>query len=84
MSETENIPQRFEDMDLSAEILKAVRDMGFTEPSTVQKKTIPLMMAGADYGTLLMLDGRRSSACRTILNGTQSTDAVRIAFVYSE
>ena len=43
-----------------------------------------LMMAGADYGTLLMLDGRRSSACRTILNGTQSTDAVRIAFVYSE
>ncbi len=48
MSETENIPQRFEDMDLSGEILKAVRDMGFTEPSTVQKKTIPLMMAGAD------------------------------------
>ena len=43
-----------------------------------------LMMAGADYGTLLMLDGRRSSACRTILNGTQSADAVRIAFVYSE
>ena len=48
MSETENIPQRFEDMDLSQEILRAVRDMGFTEPSTVQKKTIPLMMAGTD------------------------------------
>lgn len=43
-----------------------------------------LMMAGADYGTVLMLEGRRSSACRTILNGSQSTDAVRIAFVYSE
>lgn len=43
-----------------------------------------LMMTGADHGTLLMLDGRRSSACRTILNGTQSADAVRIAFVYSE
>ena len=48
MSETENIPQRFEEMDLSREILRAVRDMGFDEPSTVQKKTIPLMMAGAD------------------------------------
>ncbi|MBR5344563.1 MAG: DEAD/DEAH box helicase [Clostridia bacterium] len=48
MSETENIPQRFEEMDLSREILRAVRDMGFNEPSTVQKKTIPLMMAGAD------------------------------------
>lgn len=43
-----------------------------------------LMMTGADYGTLLMLDGRRSSANRTVLNGTQSADAVRIAFVYSE
>ena len=48
MSETENIPQRFEEMDLSKEILRAVRDMGFTEPSTVQKKTIPLMMSGSD------------------------------------
>jgi len=48
LSETENIPQRFEEMDLSKEILRAVRDMGFTEPSTVQKKTIPLMMAGTD------------------------------------
>lgn len=43
-----------------------------------------LMMAGADYGTVLMLDGRRSEAKRTILNGTQATDPIRIAFVYSE
>lgn len=43
-----------------------------------------LMIAGADYGTLLMLDGRRNSGCRTILNGLQSENAVRIAFVYSD
>ena len=48
MSEIEKIPERFEEMDLSKEILMAVRGMGFTEPSTVQKKTIPLMMQGAD------------------------------------
>ena len=52
MSRTEDdnqeIPQSFEEMDLSAEILRAVKDMGFTEPSTVQKKTIPLMMNGVD------------------------------------
>ncbi len=52
MSKTEDytpeIPQSFEEMDLSAEILRAVKDMGFTEPSTVQKKTIPLMMNGVD------------------------------------
>ncbi len=52
MSETEQIPQRFEDMDLSAEILRAIREMGFDEPSTVQKKTIPLMMQGADINAM--------------------------------
>ncbi len=39
-------------MDLSAEILKAVEAMGFTEPSTVQARTIPLMMEGADINAI--------------------------------
>lgn len=39
-------------MDLSEEILKAVADMGFTEPSTIQQKTIPLMMSGADINAI--------------------------------
>ena len=38
----------FEDMDLSDEVLRAVAKMGFTEPSTIQKKTIPVMMQGND------------------------------------
>jgi len=42
----------FESMDLSGEILKAVREMGFTEPSTVQARTIPLMMSGADINAI--------------------------------
>ena len=42
----------FESMDLSEEILKAVRDMGFTEPSTVQARTIPLMMEGHDINAI--------------------------------
>ncbi|MBQ8162126.1 MAG: DEAD/DEAH box helicase [Clostridia bacterium] len=42
----------FEQMDLSKEILRAVKAMGFTEPSTVQKKTIPLMMGGADINAI--------------------------------
>ncbi len=50
-SETE-IPASFESMDLSKEILKAVREMGFTEPSTVQAKTIPLMMEGMDINAI--------------------------------
>ena len=42
----------FETMDLSSEILKAVRAMGFQEPSTVQAKTIPLMMEGHDINAI--------------------------------
>ena len=39
-------------MDLSAEILRAVREMGFQEPSTIQAKTIPLMMNGQDINAI--------------------------------
>ena len=42
----------FDSMDLSREILRAVQDMGFTRPSTVQAKTIPLMMSGADINAV--------------------------------
>ena len=42
----------FEQMDLSREVLKAVRDMGFTDPSTIQQKTIPLMMEGHDINAI--------------------------------
>lgn len=39
-------------MDLSKEVLRAIKDMGFTTPSTVQAKTIPLMMSGADVNAI--------------------------------
>ncbi|QUA52600.1 DEAD/DEAH box helicase [Aristaeella lactis] len=42
----------FESMDLSSEILRAVQAMGFKEPSTVQAKTIPLMMEGQDINAI--------------------------------
>lgn len=53
--ETTQTPQAapsFADMDLSSEILRAVEAMGFTAPSTVQAKTIPMMMAGADINAV--------------------------------
>ncbi len=52
MSEPQAIPTTFEEMDLSKEILRAVEDMGFSAPSTVQARTIPLMMAGADINAI--------------------------------
>ena len=49
---TEQIPESFEEMDLSREILQAVSAMGFTAPSTVQARTIPLMMEGNDINAI--------------------------------
>ena len=52
LSETNQLPTSFEEMDLYNEVLRAVKDMGFTTPSTVQAKTIPLMMSGADVNAI--------------------------------
>ena len=52
LSETNQLPTSFEEMDLSKEVLRAIKDMGFTPPSTVQAKTIPLMMSGADVNAI--------------------------------
>ena len=34
----------FEKLGLNAEIVNAVNDMGFTEPSEVQEKAIPILL----------------------------------------
>lgn len=52
LSETNQLPTSFEEMDLSKEVLRAIKDMGFTTPSTVQAKTIPLMMSGANVNAI--------------------------------
>ena len=43
-----------------------------------------LLRTGKDYGTELYIDGRRSTAFRTVLNGTGTDNPVRVVFVYSE
>lgn len=47
-----NQPASFEEMDLSKEVLRAIKDMEFEAPSTVQARTIPLMMSGADIDAI--------------------------------
>ena len=41
------LPQAFLDLGLAPQLVAAVRDLGFTEPTAVQKQAIPLAMAGA-------------------------------------
>ena len=46
MTETEKV--RFDSLDISDEVIRAVEKMGFTEATPVQAKTIPVMMEGSD------------------------------------
>lgn len=39
---------RFSDLNLSSELLRAIDDMGFENPSEVQERTIPLILEGRD------------------------------------
>lgn len=43
-----------------------------------------LLRSGVDYGTELYIDARRSTAYRTVLNGTATANPVKVVFVYSE
>lgn len=39
---------RFEELSLSPEILRAIEDLGFEEPSPIQAKAIPVLLEGRD------------------------------------
>ncbi|MBK9573962.1 MAG: DEAD/DEAH box helicase [Rhodoferax sp.] len=46
----EVVPNGFLLLGLAPELIRAVEDLGFTQPTTVQSKTIPLAMQGTQQG----------------------------------
>ncbi|MBN8616237.1 MAG: ATP-dependent RNA helicase DbpA [Deltaproteobacteria bacterium] len=44
----ETTPRSFDDLGLSPSLREVVRELGFTEPTEVQSRCIPLLMAGKD------------------------------------
>ncbi|MCG0237803.1 MAG: DEAD/DEAH box helicase [Firmicutes bacterium] len=48
MAETEAAKVTFKDLGLSDRVLRALEDMGFEEPSPIQARAIPLLLAGHD------------------------------------
>ena len=54
----EAVPNGFVTLGLASELIAAVKDLGFTQPTTVQLKTIPLAMQGAakDNGASRFID----------------------------
>ncbi len=49
-------PNGFLPLGLAPELIRAVQDLGFTEPTTVQSKTIPLAMQGGADGAAKFID----------------------------
>ena len=49
-------PNGFVALGLAPELIQAVTDLGFTEPTTVQSKTIPLAMQGTQDGAARYVD----------------------------
>jgi len=45
------VPNGFVTMGLAPELINAVKDLGFTQPTTVQLKTVPLAMQGHSEGS---------------------------------
>ncbi len=44
----DNIPMSFNNLGLTAELLRAVSDQGYTTPTPIQKKAIPVILEGLD------------------------------------
>ncbi|HSV45742.1 MAG TPA: DEAD/DEAH box helicase, partial [Ramlibacter sp.] len=44
------LPNGFIKLGLAPELIRAVEDLGFTQPTTVQEQTIPQAMSGGDGG----------------------------------
>lgn len=70
---------RFEDMNISNEICRAVLDMGFEEATPIQSQAIPVILEGKD-----IIDSLRQGQAKPPLSGfpfwnalTPRTDACR-------
>jgi ATP-dependent RNA helicase RhlE len=48
MTVTEPIQMSFENLGLSAELLRAVEEQGYSDPTPIQRKAIPAILAGKD------------------------------------
>ena len=50
-------PRVFEDLNLSHNVLRAVKELGFSELTPIQQKCIPLIQQGKDVEMTIKLEG---------------------------
>ncbi len=68
-------PNGFIRLGLAPELIAAVKDLGFTQPTTVQEQTIPLAMQGLDA------DGTEKTAFTDLMVSSQTGSGKTAAFL---
>jgi len=65
----DNLKIKFEDLNLSKEVLKAISDIGYTEASPIQAQAIPFIMQGHDVTGLAMTGtGKTAAFCLPLVD----------------
>jgi superfamily II DNA/RNA helicase len=64
-------PNGFTQLGLAPELLKAIEDLGFTQPTTVQERTIPMALPGTDD----------DAACNDLMVSSQTGSGKTAAFL---
>src|SRR3990167_4776032 len=64
--------EKFEKLGLSQELIKALADSGFKEPTEIQEKTIPLALAGKD-----LIGGSATGSGKTLAFGASIIDHLK-------
>ena len=64
--------EKFRNLKLSENLLKAIKDLGFTEPTEIQEKTIPLVMEGKD-----VIGGSSTGSGKTLAFGAGIIEKIK-------
>ena len=69
--------EKFKQLNLSEELLDAIRHEGFVSPSEIQEKTIPLVLAGKD-----IIGSSATGSGKTLAFGAGIIDRIEITWFH--
>ena len=77
VQETEQKTVTFADLGIRGEIIRAVSDMGFEEPTPIQKMSIPVTLQHRDIIGQAQTGTGKTAACSADLRGTRYQQTVQ-------
>lgn len=72
----------FEDFNLNNAILKGIKEAGFTKPSPIQEKVIPIILSGKDViGQAATGTGKTAAYGLPVINGIQNQGGAQVLII---